>query len=152
MDQLEIKDIIDRYIATSHDVWKRGEYLVKEEIYENLTNDQLYLLRYIFQNGKCTTTELAEAFYVNKSAITAIISRLVEKKLVERSQDQDDRRIVYLTLTEDGRNLYLKMDAKVHKIVESFITQFDQQEISQFIKTYEKLANILKIMMEDQKE
>ncbi|WP_033827842.1 MarR family winged helix-turn-helix transcriptional regulator [Bacillus andreraoultii] len=146
MDKMDIHELVDRYIELTHEVWKRGEALTKEEIGEEVTNDQHYLLRYIYSRQRCTTTELAEAFSVQKSAITAIMNRLVEKNMIERVQDKNDRRVLYLTLTKEGRTLFEKTEARVFNLVESIIQQFGQEEIETFIRTYEKLANVLREM------
>lgn len=146
MDKMDIHELVDRYIELTHEVWKRGEALTKEEIGEEVTNDQHYLLRYIYRRQRCTTTELAEAFSVQKSAITAIMNRLVEKNMIERVQDKNDRRVLYLTLTKEGRTLFEKTEARVFNLVESIIQQFGQEEIETFIRTYEKLANVLREM------
>lgn len=143
---MDIHELVDRYIELTHEVWKRGEALTKEEIGEEVTNDQHYLLRYIYSRQRCTTTELAEAFSVQKSAITAIMNRLVEKNMIERVQDKNDRRVLYLTLTKEGRTLFEKTEARVFNLVESIIQQFGQEEIETFIRTYEKLANVLREM------
>jgi DNA-binding MarR family transcriptional regulator len=140
----EIKSLVDRYLAVSFSVTKRAESLVKEQIGSDLTNDQHYVLRYISTAGSCTSTELAEVFKVQKSAITAIITRLWEKGLIKRTRDEHDRRVVYLTLTEKGEDLFQKMEQRIHALVESFITKFDPSEIKQFIDTFEKLNRILK--------
>ncbi|RFU61048.1 MarR family winged helix-turn-helix transcriptional regulator [Peribacillus glennii] len=139
----KIQDLIDRYLWVSFYVSKMGESLIKEQINEDLTNDQHYTLRFIRQRGKCTSTDLAKAFNVNKSAITAIIARLVDKGLIERTRDKRDRRVVYLALTEYGNQLFLQTEQKINKHVESLITSFDDEEIQSFIGTYEKLSNIL---------
>ncbi|MEH7123785.1 MarR family transcriptional regulator [Bacillus sp. JJ1503] len=144
MTDIEIKKLIDKYVELSFSVHRKAESLVKEQIGSDLTNDQHYTLRYIRNNESCTSSELAEQFYVQKSAITAIITRLWEKGLIQRTRDENDRRVVYLTLTDKGNELFNQTEERVHKLVESFITQFDQAEIIQFIKTYEKLNQILK--------
>lgn len=143
MADKKIKDLVDRYIAVQFSVSKKAETLVKEQIGSDLTSDQHYTLRYIYQIESCTSSELAEVFEVKKSAITAIITRLWEKGLIQRTRDENDRRVVYLTLTDKGNELYLKTEERIHKLVESFITKFDQSEIEQFINTYEKLNQVL---------
>ncbi|MFC4322172.1 MarR family winged helix-turn-helix transcriptional regulator, partial [Litchfieldia salsa] len=70
-------------------------------------------------------------------------NRLTDKELITRTRDQNDRRVVYLTLTEKGEDLFYKTEQKICKLVEHFITQFDEKEIEAFIKTYEKLSMIL---------
>jgi DNA-binding MarR family transcriptional regulator len=143
MNGTSIKDLVDRYIHVSFSVNKVAEGMVKEEIGSNLTNDQHYTLRYINKVGSCTSSELAEVFDVKKSAITAIITRLWEKGLIQRTRDENDRRLVYLALTEKGNELFQKTEERIHALVESIITKFDQEEIVQFLKTYDKLNDIL---------
>jgi DNA-binding MarR family transcriptional regulator len=146
MNETMINDLTDRYIQCTHEVWKIGEALVREEISEQLTTDQLYILRYIHNQQKATSTELADAFCVQKSAITAMITRLVEKGLINRTPDPADRRIIYLKLTDEGTVLFNKLQDKVFQLVKSIITKFDTVEIDNFMRTYEKLAKILREM------
>ncbi|MEH7014458.1 MarR family transcriptional regulator [Neobacillus niacini] len=150
MDKKTIQELIDRYLSVSFVVNKKAESLLKCQIGEDLTTDQHYILSYIQQSHECTSSELAEAFDVNKSAITAIINRLADRGLIQRTRDEKDRRVVYLTLSDKGRELHHKTQEKVHLLVESFITQFDETEITNFINTYEKLALILTNMKKDE--
>lgn len=143
MNNVIIQELIDRYVSVSFQVHKKAESLIKCQIGNDLTNDQHYILRYIHQANKCTSSELADAFEVNKSAITAIINRMVDRGLILRTRDENDRRVVYLTLTDDGRELFEQAQEKVRLLVESIITQFEETEIKNFIDTYEKLAQIL---------
>ncbi len=152
MEDYVIQELINRYVAVSFTVNKKAESLLKEQISNDLTNDQHYLLRYIHGARKCTSSELAEVFDVNKSAITAIINRMAERNLIDRTRDEDDRRVVYLTLTSDGNQLFEKTEDKVRCLVQSIITKFEEKEIQDFIKTYEKLADILKNIKKEQQE
>lgn len=143
MADTNIKELVDLYLDVSFSVNTIAESLVKEQIGSDLTNDQHYTLRYINKAGSCTSTELAEVFEVKKSAITAIINRLFEKGLIERTRDENDRRLVYLTLSDKGNELFTKTEERVHKLVESIIGEFSEEEIVQFLKTYGKLNGIL---------
>jgi DNA-binding MarR family transcriptional regulator len=143
MSDDKIKQLVDRYINVSFSVTKKAESLIIEQIGSDLTHDQHYILRYINRVGSCTSTELAEAFEVKKSAITAIITRLWEKGFIQRTRDENDRRVVYLTLTDKGNEFFKKTEERIHHLVEEFITQFEESEIEQFIETYEKLNKVL---------
>ncbi|KXG11557.1 MarR family transcriptional regulator [Anoxybacillus rupiensis] len=143
MQSKKVKELVERYLSVSFDVMKRGAMLVKCELDEDITNDQYYLLRYMYKRGICTSTELASAFIVNKSAITAMTNRLVEKEMVRRIRDEKDRRVIYLTLTEKGMRWFQETEEKIHKLVGSFITKFSEQEIEMFLQLYEKLASAL---------
>jgi DNA-binding MarR family transcriptional regulator len=150
MDKKIIQELIDRYVSVSFEVNKKAESLIKSQIEEDITIDQHYIIRYIQNSNECTSSELAEAFDVNKSAITAIINRLAERGLIERTRDENDRRVVYLTLSKKGKEMSRKTQEKVHLLVESLITQFEEKEITNFINTYEKLALILTNMKKEE--
>jgi DNA-binding MarR family transcriptional regulator len=143
VDEKIIRELIDRYIAVSFNVTKKAEALIKEQIGDDLTTDQHYILRHIYQSKECTSSELADVFEVNKSAITAIVNRMVNREWIQRTRDEHDRRVVYLTLTSNGIKLFEKMEDRVHCLVESIINQFNKEEIQNFIQTYEKLSDIL---------
>ncbi len=143
MSQQNIKELVDRYMTVSFSVTGIARSLVKEQMGSELTSDQYYTLRYMNQVDSCTSSELAEVFDVKKSAITAMITRMWEKGLIKRTRDEDDRRVVYLTLTDQGKKVFLETEERIYMLVESFITQFEQAEIKQFIETYEKLHQVL---------
>ncbi|MGG3843582.1 MarR family winged helix-turn-helix transcriptional regulator [Anoxybacillus kestanbolensis] len=142
-----IQQFIERYLSVSFLVNKRGAALMKCEL-DDITHDQYYVLRYIYKRGVCTSTELADVFAVNKSAITAMTNRLVEKGMIARGKDEDDRRIIALSLTEKGEQWLVETERKVYELVETMMTKLSHEEIEQFIQTYEKLAMILQEMEE----
>lgn len=143
MDDTSIKKLVEQYIDLNFSIEKNVVSLIKGQICGDLTNDQQYMLRYINKVEICTPSELAEIFNVKKSAITAIINRLWDKGLIKRTRDEKDRRIIYLTLTDAGKEVFTQSDSNIHNLVASFITQFDQAEIEAFMKTYEKLNTII---------
>lgn len=51
------------------------------------------------------TTELAEKSLCEQSRMTRILDQMVEKGLLERSLDNQDRRRIRVSLTQDGQNL-----------------------------------------------
>ena len=72
----------------------------------DLSATQFNLLSVCFERGEeCTATELAQVLPVDASRISRIISSLVDKGLLQRRRRFDDRRIVMLTLTDDGKEV-----------------------------------------------
>ncbi|MFC4617166.1 MarR family winged helix-turn-helix transcriptional regulator [Camelliibacillus cellulosilyticus] len=146
MDEKKLTHWVDRYEELSFLIQKKGEYMVNKKIFtddemsEPLTYDQHFALRCIKKYEPCTSTDLARLFHVQKSAITALINRLVDKALILRERSQEDRRIVYLRLTDKGMALFEDCQAMIHDIVSVFINRLDEKEIETFIATYEKIS------------
>lgn len=139
----QISEYIGRFEAVMFTVNRRLNALIRECIDAELTLDQFLTLRYIFSRGSCTASELSETFCVNRSATTAITTRLADKNYLMRVPDEKDRRVVSFRLTEQGEAVYENAAQRIHELLAGFIEQFSQEEIDQFLSSFEKLASII---------
>src|SRR5690606_5392483 len=139
-----ISEYIDRFEAVMFTVNRRLSALIRECIEDEVTLDQFLTLRYISNRGACTASELSESFCVNRSAITAITTRLADKQYIHRVPDEQDRRVISLMLTDKGREIYETAAARIHDLLSPIISRFPQTEIDQFLQSFERLADIFK--------
>ncbi|MGF7048662.1 DNA-binding MarR family transcriptional regulator [Paenibacillus sp. DS2015] len=140
----ESRHWIERYMTASMIMTKRFQGEISGVIGQELTSDQYQLLRLIYLEGaNCTSTVLAEQFYVGKSSITAMTNRLVEYGMIERTRDESDRRQVYLSLSKYGHKIYTEAESQVQKMVSDYLVHFTQQDIETFITLYERLAHLV---------
>lgn len=65
------------------------------------------------------------------------------KEEIKNIQIENDRRVVYLTLTVQGEDFFYRTEEKINCLVEHFISQFAPSEIEQFLEIYEKLNKVL---------
>jgi DNA-binding MarR family transcriptional regulator len=71
----------------------------------SLTIAQVKSLFFIADAGKVNFRKLANALKVTPSNVTGIVDRLVERDLVSRTENQEDRRMLILQLTPRGKAL-----------------------------------------------
>jgi DNA-binding MarR family transcriptional regulator len=71
----------------------------------DITQSQLSALAVLVNDGPLTLRDLAAAERVQPPTITRIVELLVEKGLVARTPDADDRRVAWVEATRDGRAL-----------------------------------------------
>lgn len=143
LDGPKLSRIIERYKTAMFTVNRRMNALLRDEMPEDLTLDQFAIIEYVSSREQCTSTELADAFCVGKSSITAIVSRLVDKKLLVRAPDGKDRRVTHLRLTDEGGRIVAELDGRVGEVLSTYVGAFDEAEADQFIETYEKLARVI---------
>ncbi|GIP35737.1 MarR family transcriptional regulator [Paenibacillus sp. J2TS4] len=134
---------IQRYKSAHFVVNKRINLIIRDNIEDGLTIEQHSLLCYIGEIKLCTPTELADFFGVGKSAITAIVTRLEDKGLIERVRDHKDRRVVYLSLTDKGEQIIESAEDKIEKQIGAYLQYFSEEEIEAFIHSYEMLADLM---------
>ncbi|QMT59738.1 MarR family winged helix-turn-helix transcriptional regulator [Legionella sp. PC997] len=68
-----------------------------------LTVPQIVCLYEIYENGRLTISALSKKIYLSMSTIVGVIDRLEEKQFVNRTRDIHDRRIIYIDITEKGK-------------------------------------------------
>lgn len=143
MQHGQLKSIIQRYEQAHFTVNRRLNALIRKDMGEEMTLDQYSTIRYILSRSRCKSSELADAFCVGKSSITAIVTRLVDKRLISRIPDEKDRRVTYLSVTEEGKRLSDEVEERIQELLYGYMGQFDGKEALAFIETFEKLAKVL---------
>jgi DNA-binding MarR family transcriptional regulator len=142
-DDHQLKEWIHRYEMAGFIIERRMHAMVRDLMPEELTVDQFRALRYLRHNARSTASDVAEIFCVGKSSITAIMTRLSDKGLIQRVPDEKDRRVINLVLTEEGSRLCDLMEDRVQTVLAGIIEHFDEKEAAAFIETFEKLARIV---------
>ena len=69
----------------------------------DLTPRMLGVLHHLSASGPLTLGELATHLGLSKATTTELVTRVEERKLVDRMRDERDRRRVYVWLTDMGR-------------------------------------------------
>jgi DNA-binding MarR family transcriptional regulator len=70
-----------------------------------LTYPQYLVLLVLWQDGDRTMGEIAHRLALPPGGVTPIVERLEAAELVVRRRDEDDRRVVHVSLTEAGAQL-----------------------------------------------
>ncbi len=69
-----------------------------------LTREQLRIMFLLSFTGRSSPGEVAGSFGVPRANVTSTIDRLVERGLISRQENPDDRRSHILSLTEEGKS------------------------------------------------
>jgi Transcriptional regulators len=101
-----LQTAIDRFWETVPPVWNKVRGNVRCIATENfeITLDQFHILRHI-RKGRGSVSELADLQQISRPAISQAVDILVEKGLISRRTNADDRRYIRLELTPSGNDL-----------------------------------------------
>jgi len=80
------------------------------------------------RSGPCRLTALAAAEGVTQPAMTQLVGRLAEAGFVVRCADPDDRRVVHVQLTDEGRELVARRRAIRAERLSSLLAQLSQAD------------------------
>lgn len=120
--------------------------ILEESIHQSvITPPQFGMLICLKHMGSLTMKELSERMDLTHGASTGLVDRLHRLGLVERERSSEDRRVVYVALTEEGHQLIGRIDLRRHAILRKIVSQLNPDErrlmlkIDRFVK--EKLMN-----------
>lgn len=112
---------------------------------EGVTVAEWVLMR-VLQDFECLApTPLAERMGMTKGAITKLGSRLVEKGLVKREANPDDKRAQTLSLTSRGRSLVPKLAKIADENDAAFfdlLTASDRENLNRILRRVIKLRGL----------
>ncbi len=110
-----------------------------------LTPPQFYVLATIGYAGRLPFNEIGAKMMVTVSNLTGIVDRLEEKKLVTRKRDEEDRRVVYVVLTEKGSRVYKStipfFEDSVGQIF-SALNKPQQRELSALLRKLNHISSV----------
>jgi DNA-binding MarR family transcriptional regulator len=90
------------------------------------------LLRLFVGRERWTTKKLAEVLLVKTSRISRVVTKLVDMGLMRRRRPRNDRRVVFLTLTEDGKALTLDLNQCVRDCEARLSEGVSEEEMATF--------------------
>lgn len=85
-------------------------------------------------------TEVAEEAMLSLSTVTGIMDSLVEKSYARRERSEEDRRIVRVELTPEGRKLHRQSLEFRMKLVHGMLAPLTRSEQDDFIGLFRKIA------------
>ena len=88
-------------------------------------------------------TDLSVAASIAKPNLTIIVNRLIEEGYVERSTDTNDRRIVNISLSKDGRDFLVKQKKDFIKFMEGRISDFEEEDLIKLKNALEDITEVL---------
>jgi DNA-binding MarR family transcriptional regulator len=114
--------------------------LEMNNVYDNeMSRNEFFILKTLYEQGSKKSSDLSKMLNVSASHITAVTDSLIEKKWIQRVRSVQDRRIVDLHLTEEGKvTLELFEKKKTDFLLEKF-NEFSDQDIENFIHLFNKL-------------
>ena len=104
------------------------------------------LLRACMEKGECTATQLAEELPVDASRISRVVNRLVEMDLLRRRRLREDRRVVMLSLTEEGTELTEQVHERVQIYEARLMEGVTDEAMRVFMDTAFKIISNYEVM------
>ena len=137
-------EALDRFWETVPPLWGNIRAHIRAVATEefSISIEQFQILRLI-RSGKGSVSELASAKKISRPAISQAVEALVQKGMLTRTQDSEDRRHVQLALTKSGNALLDALFQNTRTWMRAKLASYSRDELENVIRAMESLKRML---------
>ena len=85
-------------------------------------------------SGENTMSSVAKKLKITAGSLTTAVNALVRKAYVKRERSEEDRRVVYIALTEKGEKAIYHHEQFHRQMTNAVIEKLDDEEIDALVK------------------
>jgi DNA-binding MarR family transcriptional regulator len=108
-----------------------------------ITTPQLMCLLAVVKAGTMTATSISREIHVSPSTVVGILDRLEEKKLIQRQRNRDDRRVVAVIATDEGRRTAEEAPSPLQKTLADALCALPDSEQAEIARSLERVVNLM---------
>ena len=109
----------------------------------DLTFPQALVLTVLGEEGAMPISRLAQQTGSANSTVSGIVDRLEKLKLVERVRSEEDRRVIYVALTDQYREMQKQMEPSVSAYLSKLLRELSGQGMAGICAALDKLDTVL---------
>ena len=133
-------------VDTYRSILRVEENILKRSDQTDLSISEIHMLEAVGKgkDRRRTISELAEVLNITLPSVTVAINQLMKKGYVEKVRGEEDGRIVYVSLTRQGRRIDSAHRYFHESMVRSIIRDMTESEMQALYKGVMKLDTFLK--------
>jgi DNA-binding MarR family transcriptional regulator len=131
-------------VETYRNILKVEQNMMRSDTREPLSIAEVHAIEVVSKAGESTISDIGRELDITPATVTATVDRLEKKGYVRRRRSWEDRRVVFVQLTDMGR----KID-RIHKMfharmVAQVLAEFTEEEKRIMLQGAEKLNMFFK--------
>ena len=132
-------ELLQRVASRLVDVRRIVHVTVMKKLDAQLPPAQSELLMNI-DNGPSRVKDIAATMHISSGAVTQLIDAMADMELVERFISEEDRRVVWVKLSEAGKRRLAKLRKQYHDYLGVLLEEFTEGELETFSLLMDKMV------------
>jgi DNA-binding MarR family transcriptional regulator len=120
-----------------------NEQSKKAEKETGLTGPQLWAIKTVAQEAPIMVSEIARRMHLHPATVVGILDRLEKQRLVMRIRSTEDRRVVRVELTRQGRALVKKAPEVAQGLLVAGLEKIGDNKQKNIAQALDQMAEIL---------
>ncbi len=141
MGQVESKEVLNELLVKMfNDILKIEEKALRAGEFADLTVTEMHIIEAIGIEKEKTMSEIASELDITVGTLTTAINRLIKKEYVNRRRIEEDRRVVLVMLTDNGKGAF-ESHATFHSdMIKGVLNELDTKEEVVLVQSLKKLV------------
>ena len=89
-----------------------------------------------------TATDLCSETKILKSQMNRILTQLEEKNLITRERSPEDKRKIFIRLTSEQSNAYLKQHTQILELLDDIIDKLGKKKTMEIIQALNRISDV----------
>ena len=107
--------------------------------FSDITNNDMHVIDAIGIDRPKNMSSIARELSVTVGTLTISVNSLVKKGYVVRNRSSEDRRVVYISLSEKGVKAYYHHKKFHEQMIDSVVKELTEEELEALVKALTKL-------------
>ena len=134
------RTINDTLVNLFNEIWELEKEAIITEEFKDITNNDMHIIEAIGLSGENTMSSVAKKLKITAGALTTAVNELVRKAYVKRERSEEDRRVVYIALTEKGEKAFYHHEQFHRQMTNAVIEKLDDEEIDALVKMLKDIS------------
>lgn len=127
-----------------NEIMELEEKAIITDEFKDISNNDMHIIEAIGLGEDSNMSSIAKKLNITVGSLTTSMNSLVNKRYAVRERSENDRRVVYIKLTEKGKKAF-HHHADFHKqMTDSVIKSLKEEEIPVLLKTLNGLSTFFR--------
>lgn len=129
----------DVLVNLFRDIMELEEQAIITQEYQDITNNDMHVIEAIGVGEPKNMSTIAKLLSVTVGTLTIAMNSLVKKGYVIRERGKEDRRVVYISLSEKGLRAYRHHEEFHRQMIKAVLENLTEDETESLVKALAKL-------------
>lgn len=137
------KVINDLLVHLFNEILQLEETAIITDEYKDITNNDMHIIEAVSLEGG-NMSSIAAKLRITVGSLTTSMNSLVKKGYVTRVRSEEDRRLVFIHLTEKGERAYRHHEEFHDQMTDAVLEFLGEEEIPVLVKALEELSTFFR--------
>lgn len=118
---------------------------------EKMNTTEFYVFLFIATRQSVYNSQISLKLGIKKSSVSMILKKLAQKRLIEKSENQEDRRYHCICLSKRGKRVFSEFLSAFSTLANNLLDEIDENTLEKLTESFETINKFSQLVVEKNK-